>query len=72
MDAEDVMPTEVKSWPDLAIGLYDLLTGRGAEITYELQNVEILVPDRIGPDAAHTKWVVSGSVRIRTSDRAKS
>lgn len=66
------MPTDVKSWPDLAIGLYDLLTGRGAEITYELQNVEILVPDRIGPDAIHTKWVVSGSVRIRARDQAQN
>ncbi len=65
------MTTEVKGWPDLAIGLYDLLTGRGAEITYELQNVEILVPDRIGPDAVHTKWAVSGTLRIQTRDRAK-
>jgi len=28
-----------KSWPDLAIGLYDRLTGRGAEITYEFDNM---------------------------------
>jgi hypothetical protein len=24
-----------KTWPDLAIGLYERLTGRNAEITYE-------------------------------------
>ena len=24
-----------KTWPELAIGLYDCLTGRGAEITYD-------------------------------------
>ena len=27
------------TWPELAIGLYDKLTGRGAEITYELDQV---------------------------------
>jgi len=32
------------SWPDLAIGLYDKLTGRNAEITYEFNNLEVSVP----------------------------
>ena len=26
---------DTRNWPDLAIGLYDKLTGRNAEITYE-------------------------------------
>ena len=26
---------ETKTWPELAGGLYDKLTGRGAEITYQ-------------------------------------
>jgi hypothetical protein len=34
---------ETTTWPDLAIGLYDKLTGRGAEITYEFQELEILI-----------------------------
>jgi len=29
------------TWTDLAIGLYDRLTGRGAEITYEFNNMEV-------------------------------
>ena len=35
---------DTQSWPDLAIGLYDKLTGRNAEITYEFDNMEIMVP----------------------------
>ena len=32
------------NWPDLAISLYDRLTGRGSEITYEFDNMEVAVP----------------------------
>jgi hypothetical protein len=59
------------NWPDLAIGLYDRLTGRGAEITYEAENLEVLVPSDASDEASFAKWVVSGTVRIRTAD-AKS
>jgi hypothetical protein len=57
-----------KTWPDLAIGLYDKLTGRGAEITYEMQNLEISVPGSASPNAEHAIWRVSGTVKIRTKD----
>ncbi len=59
-----------QTWPDLAIGLYDKLTGRGAEITYELQNLEISVPSSASPAAQHATWRVSGTVKIRTKDEA--
>lgn len=55
-----------RSWPDLAIGLYDRLTGRNAEITYQLTDVEVHVPDRVGKDVVHTPWRVNGTVRIHT------
>ena len=32
-------------WSDLAIGLYDRLTGRKAEITYEFDNMKIRTRD---------------------------
>lgn len=60
--------TQTNSWPSLAIGLYNELTRRGAEITYEASDVEVMVPDRIGADAEHTKWLVNGTVKIRTRD----
>jgi len=43
-----------KTWPDLAIGLYDRLTGRNAEITYEFDNMSIKIPSGTGPSAMVT------------------
>jgi hypothetical protein len=60
---------ETKTWPELAGGLYDKLTGRGAEITYEFDNLEVLVPSSASPDAVHAKWKVSGTMKIRTQDQ---
>ncbi len=60
--------TQTQTWPELAIGLYDKLTGRGAEITYEFDNFELLVPSGTGPGATHATWKMSGTVRIRTRD----
>jgi len=56
------------NWPDLAIGLYDRLTGRNAEITYEFDDLHVKVPSGIGADAQHAEWVVSGTLKIRTRD----
>ncbi len=60
--------TDTNNWPDLAIGLYDKLTGRGAEITYELQNLELHVPSSAAGDAQHAMWRINGTVKIRTKD----
>ncbi len=57
-----------QTWPDLAIGLYDKLTGRGAEITYEFQGLEIAVPSSASANAEHATWRVSGTVKVRTKD----
>jgi hypothetical protein len=64
--------TDTRNWPDLAIGLYDRLTGRGAEISYEMQNLEVQVPSSTGPDADWAKWVINGAVKITTRDQATS
>ncbi len=58
------------TWPDLAIGLYDRLTARNAEIIYELENLEIQVPSKVGGEAGHAKWVINGALKIRTRDGA--
>jgi hypothetical protein len=60
--------TETQTWPDLLIGLYDKLTGRGAEITYEFKNLEIQVPSSASDSAVHAPWKISGVVKIRTQD----
>lgn len=59
---------ETETWPDLAIGLYDRLTGRGAEITYEFEEMEIDVPSKTGDDADHAHWRVDGTLRITTRE----
>jgi hypothetical protein len=60
---------ETTTWPDLAIGLYDRLTGRGAEITYELEDMTVQVPSGTGEDVEHAEWHVDGTARIRTQER---
>jgi hypothetical protein len=57
-----------KTWPDFAIGLYDRLTGRNAEITYEFDQMHIKAPSGTGPDAEHAEWVLNGTIRVRTQD----
>ncbi len=59
---------DTTSWPDLAIGLYDRLTGRGAEIIYEFQNMEVAVPSSASPSAQHATWRLNGTMKIRTKD----
>jgi hypothetical protein len=62
------MSNDAQTWPDLAIGLYDKLTGRGAEITYEMEDLEVQVPSRTGSGATKTSWTVNGTIRVRTRD----
>lgn len=59
---------DTTSWPDLAIGLYDRLTGRGAEIIYEFQNMEVAVPSSASTGAQHATWRLNGTMKIRTKD----
>lgn len=65
---DDAAKVGTTTWPDLAISLYDRLTGRNAEITYEAENLEIAVPSAASSDAVHATWRVSGTLRIRTRD----
>ncbi|MDZ4832277.1 MAG: hypothetical protein SGJ27_00610 [Candidatus Melainabacteria bacterium] len=59
---------DTKTWTDLAIGLYERLTGRGAEIVYDMRNIEMQVPNKVGPDAEHTLWKVNGVLIVRTCE----
>ena len=60
--------SQTSTWPDLAIGLYDKLTGRNAEITYEFDNLQVNVPSDTSDNASHALWKVSGTLKIRTRD----
>lgn len=58
-----------QTWPELAIDLYDKLTGRDAEISYSFDNLEIYVPSSTSPEAQHAKWKFNGSLRISTRNK---
>ena len=67
------MNTEhTKNWPDLAIGLYDRLTGSNAEITYAFEKLNVQIPSGTGEQAEHAKWVFDGVVKISTSEKGSS
>ena len=63
--------TTSTSWSDLALSLYDKLTGRNAEIIYEFNNLEIFVPLEAAEDTAHAKWKVNGTLKIRTREASQ-
>ncbi|MEM7230481.1 MAG: hypothetical protein AAF432_16910 [Planctomycetota bacterium] len=60
--------SQTTNWPDLAIGLYDRLTGRNAEITYEFSQMNVSIPSGTGTTAEHAKWALDGTLKIRTRD----
>ena len=62
------MATQTTDWSELAISLYDKLTGRNAEISYEADNMEVWVPSGVGDDAQHARWKVNGTLKIRARD----
>lgn len=65
---ENNKPTN--TWPDLAVGLFDKLTERKAEIVYEVENLEIQVPSKVGEEAGHATWKLNGTLKIRTNSNA--
>lgn len=67
--ATDEAIDETRTWPELAIGLYERLTGRGAEITYDFEDMEVQVPSKVGEDAEHATWRLDGTLRIRTREQ---
>lgn len=59
---------QTTTWPELAIGLYDKLTGRNAEITYEFENFDLGIPAAAEPNAPHANWKINGTLKIRTTN----
>ena len=64
--------TEVTTWPHLAEGLYSFLTGRGANIEYQFDNMDVSVPRDTGPNAPSALWKLNGTVRVRTYETKTS
>jgi hypothetical protein len=64
------MTDSARTWPDLAEGLYERLTGRGTTISYEFADLLVEVPDRTGTDAPRATWRLNGTLSIRTAEAA--
>ncbi len=61
-----------QTWPDLAIGLYDRLTGRNVEIAYQFDDMHVSIPSGTGDHATHADWKFNGSLKITTRDGASA
>ena len=66
MSSNPYVTGDTKTWPDLAAGLFEKLTGRGAEITYDFDKLQVGVPSRTGPTAEQAQWTLNGRLVIRT------
>ena len=64
--------TDTHTWPELAIGLYEKLTGRDAEISYGFDDFELHIPSSTAADAEHARWKVNGTLRISTRNGASA
>lgn len=56
-----------ETWPDLAVGLFDKLTGRNAVINYDFHDLKVGVPKKVGSEEK-AEWTINGKVSISTSD----
>lgn len=63
-------PATETTWPDLAEGFYERLTGRGAAITYRFDEMNVEVPRDTGADSPRAVWKLSGELTITTSEAA--
>ena len=54
------MSEHTNTWPELAIGLYEALTEKNAEITYHFEDMKAEVPSGTGPEAEHAIWKLDG------------
>lgn len=59
---------ETTTWPALAESLYDRLTARKAEISYNFSSMKIDVPSSAGANSQHAQWVLDGTLTISTRD----
>jgi hypothetical protein len=62
--------SETRTWPELAIGLYDKLTERDAEISYTFDNLEVGVPSSTNGESKQANWRIHGTLKIATRNGA--
>jgi hypothetical protein len=64
---DDKSKESSSQWTELMVELFDRLTGKGAEIAYNFQNLEIDIPKAVGPEGQQlgsAKWTINGRLVI--------
>jgi hypothetical protein len=56
------------TWPEAAAELFDLLTGRKAEVTYQFENLEVHVPIEAGSETEYAIWKLNGAIKVRARE----
>jgi hypothetical protein len=59
---------EKETWPHFAIVLFDLLTGRKAEVTWQFENIEVHVPISTGANTEYAVWKFNGVLKVRARE----
>ncbi len=59
---------EKTTWPVVAVILFDLLSGRKAEVTWEFERMEIHVPITTGTNTEHAIWKLNGILKVRARE----
>ena len=68
---QDTMQQTSSQWAEVISQLFDRLTGKGATVTYNFENLVIDLPRAQGPggrDMGSAKWVVNGKSIVLNHD----
>jgi hypothetical protein len=76
---QDKMQQTGSQWAEVIAKLFDRLTGKGASVTYNFDNLVIDIPKAQGPggrEMGSAKWVINGKIMItgeahQTSEEAR-
>jgi hypothetical protein len=67
MSINEKSSQQTTQWANLLTDLIDRLTGKGAEVSYNFQGLEIDIPSAAGPQGQElggARWVVNGRLTI--------
>jgi hypothetical protein len=67
MNNEEKTKERSSQWADVLAQFFDLLTGKGAEISYDFQDLVIDIPKAVGPkgqDLGSAKSTINGRIII--------
>jgi hypothetical protein len=75
MSTNEKSSQQSTQWANLLTDLFDRLTGKGAEISYNFERLEIDIPRASGPqgqELGSAKWEVNGRLTITARTQSGS